>query len=80
MPVMNGYEATRAIRELNDPVKAQIPITALTANAFDEDREEAINAGMNGYVAKPIAIKKKHGNAGIVFEKVLSQARDSWAG
>ncbi|MDE5832760.1 MAG: response regulator, partial [Desulfovibrio sp.] len=48
MPIMNGYEATRAIRELDDPFKASIPIIAMTANAFDEDREEAINAGMNG--------------------------------
>ena len=58
MPIMNGYEATRAIRALNDPVKSKIPIVAMTANAFDEDRQEAIDAGMNGYVAKPINIEK----------------------
>ena len=58
MPVMNGYDATRAIRKLTDTAKASIPIIAMTANAFEEDREEAINAGMNGYVAKPIDIKK----------------------
>lgn len=57
MPVMNGYEATRAIRKFSDTVKAGIPIIAMTANAFDEDREEAIKSGMNGYVAKPIHIE-----------------------
>ena len=58
MPIMNGYEATRAIRALDDPVKAAIPIVAMTANAFDEDRKEAMEAGMNGYAAKPIEIEK----------------------
>ncbi|MDE6665285.1 MAG: response regulator [Ruminococcus sp.] len=58
MPIMNGYQATRAIRELDDPVKANIPIVAMTANAFEEDRQEAMNAGMNGHVAKPINIEK----------------------
>ena len=58
MPVMNGYAATRAIRDLEDPLRSGVPIIAMTANAFDEDREEAINSGMNGYVAKPIDIKK----------------------
>ena len=58
MPIMNGYEATRAIRALDDPVKAAIPIVAMTANAFDEDRKEAMDSGMNGYVAKPIIIEK----------------------
>lgn len=58
MPVMNGYDATKAIRGLDDPAKAQIPIIAMTANAFEEDREEAMSVGMNGYVAKPIDIKK----------------------
>ena len=58
MPIMNGYEATRAIRALDDPVKAAVPIVAMTANAFDEDRKEAIDSGMNGYVAKPINIEK----------------------
>ena len=57
MPVMNGYEATKAIRGLEDEARAQIPIIAMTANAFDEDREEAMSSGMNGYVAKPIDIK-----------------------
>ncbi len=56
MPVMNGYEATRAIRRLSDPALASIPIIAMTANAFEEDRQEALRAGMNGHIAKPINI------------------------
>ena len=56
MPIMNGYEATRAIRALEDPAKAAIPIIAMTANAFDEDRLLALEAGMNGHIAKPIDI------------------------
>ncbi len=58
MPIMNGYQATRAIRALDDPIKASIPIVAMTANAFEEDRKEAMEAGMNGYAAKPIEIDK----------------------
>ena len=58
MPIMNGYQATRAIRALDDSVKAAIPIVAMTANAFEEDRREAMDSGMNGYVAKPIDIEK----------------------
>ncbi len=58
MPIMNGYDATRAIRAMDDSVKAAIPIVAMTANAFEEDRQEAMNAGMNGHVAKPINIEK----------------------
>ncbi len=54
MPVMNGYEATARIRALPDPGKARIPIIAVTANAYQEDENEAIAAGMNGYVSKPI--------------------------
>ena len=57
MPIMNGYETTRAIRALDDPAKASIPIIAVTANAFEEDREEAESAGMSGYVPKPIDIE-----------------------
>ena len=58
MPIMNGYQATRAIRALDDPVKAAIPIVAMTANAFEEDRKEAMDSGMNGYVPKPINIEQ----------------------
>lgn len=57
MPVMNGYEATRAIRKLDDPDLASIPILAMTANAFEEDKQEALNCGMNGHLAKPIDVK-----------------------
>lgn len=56
MPVMNGYEATRKIRALSREDARQIPILALTANAFDEDKKEALAAGMNGHVSKPIDI------------------------
>ncbi len=54
MPVMDGYAATRAIRSMEDPAYANIPIIAMTANAFEEDREQALAAGMNGHLAKPI--------------------------
>lgn len=58
MPVMNGYEATRQIRALDDPELSNTPIIAMTANAFDEDRQAAFEAGMNGHVAKPIDVPK----------------------
>lgn len=54
MPNMDGYKATETIRQLPDPKKAAIPIIALTANAFEEDRKMALAKGMNGYIAKPI--------------------------
>ena len=54
MPVMNGYEASLAIRALNRPDAATVPILALTANAFAEDVEKAKAAGMNGHLSKPI--------------------------
>ncbi len=56
MPVMNGYEATREIRRLKDRKLAGIPILAMTANAFEEDRQEAIRSGMNGHIPKPINV------------------------
>ena len=58
MPVMDGYAATRAIRAIEDPAKANIPIVAMTANAFEEDRQKAFEAGMDGHVAKPLDIPK----------------------
>ena len=57
MPKMNGYEAAKAIRTLSDSAKASVPIVAMTANAFDEDKKAALDAGMNGHVAKPINIE-----------------------
>ena len=54
MPVMNGYDAARKIRRLDDPQKANIPIIAMTANAFSEDKQVALDAGMNDHIAKPI--------------------------
>lgn len=56
MPIMNGYDATRVIRSLEDKKKASIPIVAMTANAFAEDRQRALESGMNDYAAKPINI------------------------
>ncbi len=58
MPQMNGYDATRAIRALEDPALANIPIVAMTANAFEEDRKLALESGMNAHIAKPIDMKK----------------------
>ena len=54
MPVMNGYDAAKKIRQMDDPQKAGIPIIAMTANAFSEDRQAALDAGMNDHVSKPI--------------------------
>ena len=56
MPVMNGYEATKAIRKLENKELASIPIIAMTANAFEEDKQEALRSGMNGHIPKPIDI------------------------
>ncbi|MBO4313447.1 MAG: response regulator, partial [Desulfovibrio sp.] len=58
MPKMDGYEAARAIRALDEPAKSGIPILAMTANAFKEDVDRVLAAGMNGHVAKPIHLKK----------------------
>ncbi|MDE7253940.1 MAG: response regulator [Acetatifactor sp.] len=58
MPIMDGYEATRQIRALEDSAKAAVPIVAMTANAFDEDKQKALEAGMNDFVTKPIDIAK----------------------
>ncbi|MBO5154932.1 MAG: response regulator [Eubacterium sp.] len=56
MPVMDGYEATRQIRALDDPKVSSIPIIAMTANAFEEDKKAALKSGMNGFISKPIVI------------------------
>ena len=58
MPVMDGYEATKAVRQLEDKDLAGIPIVAMTANAFDEDRKAAFAVGMNGHIAKPMNLEK----------------------
>ena len=56
MPIMDGYEAAKRIRAMEDQKKAEIPIVAVTANAFEEDRKIALEAGMNGHLAKPYDI------------------------
>ncbi|MGN0733676.1 MAG: ATP-binding protein [Emergencia sp.] len=58
MPNMNGYDATRTIRKLEDSEKAGIPIVAMTANAFEEDKREAVKAGMNGHLGKPVNVNE----------------------
>ena len=58
MPVMDGYEATRRIRRLAQPEHASIPIVAMTANAFDEDRKAASECGMNGFISKPLDLNE----------------------
>lgn len=58
MPVMDGHEATKCIRNLENPVLASIPIIAMTANAFDEDKKAALDSGMNGFISKPVVIEE----------------------
>ena len=58
MPNMDGYKATQTIRRLADKKKASIPIIAMTANAFEEDRKKALAEGMNGHIAKPVDAEK----------------------
>ncbi|MBP5450439.1 MAG: response regulator, partial [Spirochaetales bacterium] len=58
MPVMDGYEATKTIRALEDPQKASVKIIAMTANVFEEDRKETADIGMNGFVPKPIDLEQ----------------------
>ena len=70
MPVMNGYEAATIVRSMDDPVISHIPILAVTADAFEEDRQRALDCGMDGHVAKPIEI----GNLLAVLEEVLLPA------
>ena len=70
MPVMNGYEATRQIRALNDPALAGITIIAMTANAFDEDKKKALECGMDGFLTKPIVIEELIGTIQKNLEQV----------
>ena len=70
MPNMDGYEATRCIRHLQDIKKAEIPIIAMTANAFQEDAEKCIAVGMNAHLAKPLGIEK-------VEQTICKQLRDA---
>lgn len=70
MPVLDGYEATRQIRALDDPVLSSIPIAAITANAFAEDRSKAFEAGMNGHITKPLDIDEvRRTLAGLIGER-----------
>lgn len=67
MPVMDGHEATRRIRLLDNPELSSIPIIAMTANAFDQDRKSAAECGMNGFISKPIELKELiHALSGIL--------------
>ena len=72
MPKMNGYKATQAIRRLPDRDKACIPIVAMTANAFEEDKRDALAAGMNGHIAKPIQVDKL---LSILAEVIMQQEK-----
>ena len=69
MPVMNGYEATKVIRNFENKEIANIPILAMTANAFEEDKRDALEAGMNGHLAKPIDIVELKN----VLKKILNK-------
>ena len=73
MPVMDGYEAARQIRELDNLWAAELPIIAMTANAFEEDRKKALEAGMNEHVAKPIDVEKLLG----VLAEIMGNSRES---
>lgn len=68
MPVMDGYEASRAIRNLSDPEKANVLIIAVTANAFEEDRKRAEEAGMNGHIAKPLDLNEMKKTLGVLIK------------
>ena len=58
MPNMDGYKATQLIRQLPDKKKSRVPVIAMTANAFEEDKRNALAAGMNGHMAKPVHVDK----------------------
>mgnify|MGYP000815976097 CR=1 FL=1 len=72
MPNMDGYQAAQCIRHLDDKMKAEIPIIAMTANAFAEDRKRAVDIGMNGHIAKPIDIEKMEK----VIHRVLNKQKN----
>lgn len=74
MPIMDGLEATRRIRALNDPALANVPIFAMTANAFNEDRQSAAECGMNGFLSKPIDIEELIHSLQALFEKAEENA------
>jgi CheY-like chemotaxis protein len=76
MPGMDGYETTRAIRRSSDPYMKELPIIALTANAFDEDRQKALDSGMNEHLPKPISIKKLRQVLGEVIPKKKETDKD----
>ncbi|MGN1090115.1 MAG: response regulator, partial [Huintestinicola sp.] len=69
MPVMDGYEATRSIRKLKNTALSSVPIVAMTANAFDEDRKAAEECGMNGFISKPINMEEVIAALNSVFSK-----------
>ena len=73
---MNGYKATQAIRRLPDKDKAYIPIVAMTANAFEEDKRDAFAAGMNGHIAKPIQVDKLLSTLAEVWGKEMTDETD----
>ena len=73
MPIMNGYEATKAIRKLDNTALANIPIVAMTANAFDEDRKTAMESGMNAHVAKPINVDVLMGVISDILSKSVNE-------
>ena len=58
MPIMDGYTATQRIRALKDPARAAVPIVAMTANVFEEERKQAFDCGMNGFLSKPIVVEE----------------------
>jgi len=69
MPNLNGYDTTQRIRKMADSAKSNIPIVAMTANAFKEDQQKAFDMGMNGHLAKPIDISKVFGTLKDILEK-----------
>lgn len=75
MPMMDGYETTRAIRALDDPDKANVPIVAMTANAFAEDRKNAFDAGMNDHIAKPLDVEVV---AQVITEQLQKDDEENW--